>query len=689
MQIRLENLTKIFIDKQGRETTAVDKLNLTIEDGKLIGLLGPSGCGKSTTLFMIAGLHEPSSGRIYFGDDDVTDLTPDKRGIGLVFQNYALYPHMTIRQNIMFPLENLKVKKDEAEDRIEEVAKLVGISNLLERKPSQLSGGQQQRVAIARALVKTPKVLLLDEPLSNLDARLRLQMREEIKRIQRKTGITAVFVTHDQEEAMSICDQIILMEAGVEQQRGIPQEIYDNPKNLFVAKFLGTPPINLYYADIKNKKVYIGNEEVLDATNANIELKKWDDIKSNYPVCSENNSDVNIHVVGSKQYQEIITPLLDSFKTLAGNFEYTFDLKGSQDGFTHVQGRFRKKPKKHPKLKEGQEAKPYIDERPHLGVMSREFNTNFEHPIYRFTKRFLANAIVPIVNKNNLLENITTKELKHVFSKKFKKWSRLMPEFAMDLESKYKEELKNNPKAEKSNQLSWTQKPIITLLQNQKSGVRELLFMRLGVSRWTDGWKKFIPVLNEKRVKEDQEIVDLVSANDNMIGFIPYTLFKTLNLDSLNIKEVLVNDVRVSDETILGNTYLFATISRLIANQYPQEKADKLVVAFLEFVKTQEGEAIIKEQSNLYPPKKFLVGIRPEGYEISEKGKLTVGYEYYESIGRDLSLVAKHEKFQNKTFRIILNNTKDADKLQNNSVKFNIKADKVYVFDEETGERVL
>lgn len=689
MQIRLENLTKIFVDKQGRETTAVDKLNLTIEDGKLIGLLGPSGCGKSTTLFMIAGLHEPSGGRIYFGDDDVTDLTPDKRGIGLVFQNYALYPHMTIRENIMFPLENLKVKKDEVEDKIEEVSKLVGISNLLDRKPSQLSGGQQQRVAIARALVKTPRVLLLDEPLSNLDARLRLQMREEIKRIQRKTGITAVFVTHDQEEAMSICDQIILMEAGVEQQRGVPQEIYDSPKNLFVAKFLGTPPINLYYADIKNNKVYIGNEEILDASNARINLKQWNDIKSNHPICEENNSDVCINVYGSKQYEEIITSLLDSFKALAGNFEYKFKLNGSQEGFTHIQGRFRKKPKKHPKQKEGVSVKPYIDERPHLGILSREFNTNFEHPIYRFTKRFLANAIVPIVNKNNLVDNLTTKELKQIFSKKFKKWARLMPEYASDLQAKFKESLTTNPKAEKSSELLWTQKPLITLLQNQKSGVRELLFMRLGVSRWIEGWKRFIPVLNEKRIKDDQEIIDLVSQNDNMIGFIPYALFKTLNLDSLNIKEVAVNDTKVSDEVILDNSYLFSTVSRLVANQYPQEKADKLVVAFLDFVKTQEGENIIKQNSNLYPPKKYLVGIRPEGYEISDKGKLTVGYEYYESIGRDLSVVAKHDKFQNKTFRIILNNTKDADKLKNNSVKFNIKADKVYVFDEETGERVL
>ena len=264
-----------------------------------------------------------------------------------------------------------------------------------------------------------------------------------------------------------------------------------------------------------------------------------------------------------------------------------------------------------------------------------------------------------------------------------------MPEYASDLQAKFKESLTTNPKAEKSSELLWTQKPLITLLQNQKSGVRELLFMRLGVSRWIEGWKRFIPVLNEKRIKDDQEIIDLVSQNDNMIGFIPYALFKTLNLDSLNIKEVAVNDTKVSDEVILDNSYLFSTVSRLVANQYPQEKADKLVVAFLDFVKTQEGENIIKQNSNLYPPKKYLVGIRPEGYEISDKGKLTVGYEYYESIGRDLSVVAKHDKFQNKTFRIILNNTKDADKLKNNSVKFNIKADKVYVFDEETGERVL
>jgi len=257
MEIRLDNLTKIFTDKHGNETRAVDGLTITIPSGKLIGLLGPSGCGKSTTLFMIAGLLKPSGGKIYFGDDDVTRLAPEKRGIGLVFQNYALYPHMTVRQNIMFPLENLNIKRGEAESLVQEMADLVGIGMLLDRKPAQLSGGQQQRVAIARALVKKPRVLLLDEPLSNLDARLRLQTREEIKRIQRETGITTVFVTHDQEEAMSISDQMVVLDFGVKQQVDHPQDMYNNPENLFVAKFLGNPPINILDGSVESGNIVI------------------------------------------------------------------------------------------------------------------------------------------------------------------------------------------------------------------------------------------------------------------------------------------------------------------------------------------------------------------------------------------------------------------------------------------------
>ena len=205
MKILLKNLTKIFSNKKTKsEVYAVNNMDVEIPDGKLVGLLGPSGCGKSTTLFMISGLESPSAGQIIFGDSDVTRLAPEKRGIGLVFQNYALYPHMTVGQNIKFPLENQRIPKKICEQKALEAAKIVQIETLMDRKPSELSGGQQQRVAIARALVKQPNVLLLDEPLSNLDARLRLQTREEIKRIQRETGVTTVFVTHDQEEALSL-----------------------------------------------------------------------------------------------------------------------------------------------------------------------------------------------------------------------------------------------------------------------------------------------------------------------------------------------------------------------------------------------------------------------------------------------------------------------------------------------------
>ena len=267
MKVVLQNLTKVFPSrnkKSGEEVVAVNDFTFEIPDGKLIGLLGPSGCGKSTTLYMISGPQKPTGGRIFFGDDDVTELSAENRGVGLVFQNYALYPHLTVKQNILFPLQNLKgadkLPKNQMLERAYEVAKLVQIDNLMERKPSELSGGQQQRVAIARALVKMPKVLLLDEPLSNLDARLRLQTREEIRRIQKETGITTIFVTHDQEEAMSISDMIVVMKLGVVQQIGAPQDVYDDPTNLFVAKFLGTPPINVFVGYVEDGKLYIGEK---------------------------------------------------------------------------------------------------------------------------------------------------------------------------------------------------------------------------------------------------------------------------------------------------------------------------------------------------------------------------------------------------------------------------------------------
>lgn len=270
MRIKFEGLTKRFPNRNKKikaEVVAVDNFTFEIPDGKLVGLLGPSGCGKSTALNLICGLETPTEGKIFFDDDDVTDIPAENRGVGMVFQSYALYPHLNVKKNIMFPLQNLKgdqkLTKEVMEAKALEAAKIVQIEELMDRKPNEMSGGQQQRVAIARALVKMPRVLLLDEPLSNLDARLRIQTREEIKRIQNETKITTVFVTHDQEEAMSISDLIVVMKDGAVHQIGKPQEVYDQPANLFVAKFLGTPPINVFTGKIKNGQLYIGEDMLL------------------------------------------------------------------------------------------------------------------------------------------------------------------------------------------------------------------------------------------------------------------------------------------------------------------------------------------------------------------------------------------------------------------------------------------
>ena len=269
MKVVLEHLMKEFPGRRRQPgVIAVNDFDFEIPDGELVGLLGPSGCGKSTTLNLICGLLEPTGGRILFGEDDVTHLPPEARGVGMVFQNYALYPHLTVEQNILFPLQNRKGKdrlsKEEMLAKAKEAARLVQIDALMDRKPSELSGGQQQRVAIARALVKVPRVLLLDEPLSNLDARLRLQTREEIRRIQKETKITTVFVTHDQEEAMSISDRIVVMKDGVVQQIGPPQQVYDEPVNLFVSRFLGTPPINVFEGEIKGGRLYLAGQPVME-----------------------------------------------------------------------------------------------------------------------------------------------------------------------------------------------------------------------------------------------------------------------------------------------------------------------------------------------------------------------------------------------------------------------------------------
>ncbi len=249
MRVLLQELTKQF-----GSVTAVDALDLEIGDGEFVAFLGPSGCGKTTTLLMVAGIYRPSAGAIVFGERRVDHLLPKERGIGMVFQSYALYPHMTVAENIAFPLELRKgIPKDERERRVREAAELVQVGSLLDRKPAQLSGGQQQRVALARALVKRPDILLLDEPLSNLDARLRHTMRGEIKRLQKDLGITSVFVTHDQVEALTMADRVALMRDGRLQAYGTPDELYERPRNLFVAEFIGNPPMNFISADLAER----------------------------------------------------------------------------------------------------------------------------------------------------------------------------------------------------------------------------------------------------------------------------------------------------------------------------------------------------------------------------------------------------------------------------------------------------
>ena len=259
----LEEFSKSFGDKQ-----VLDDVSLFVKKGEFVTILGPSGCGKTTLLRILAGFGTSDEGEIRIDGKDITNVPPHERPVNTVFQRYALFPHLNVYDNIAFGLKLKKVKEDEIELRVRKALKMVGMTDYEWRDVNSLSGGQQQRVAIARALVKMPRVLLLDEPLSNLDARLRLQTREEIRRIQRETGITTIFVTHDQEEAMSISDMIVVMKLGVLQQIGAPQDVYDDPKNLFVAKFLGTPPINVFEGTVSGGKLLLNGEAVLDVPGA-------------------------------------------------------------------------------------------------------------------------------------------------------------------------------------------------------------------------------------------------------------------------------------------------------------------------------------------------------------------------------------------------------------------------------------
>jgi multiple sugar transport system ATP-binding protein len=267
-EIVLDGVTKVFDD--GYE--AVKDMNLDIADGEFVILVGPSGCGKSTALRMIAGLEDISSGELRIGDQVMNDRSPKDRDIAMVFQNYALYPHMTVRENMGFALSLAKVDKDEIKQKVEEAAEKLDLVKHLDRKPANLSGGQRQRVAMGRAIVRDPAVFLMDEPLSNLDAKLRVQMRTEVARLQSDLGTTMVYVTHDQTEAMTLGDRVAVMRAGVLQQVGSPEDLYQRPKNLFVAGFIGSPAMNFMVAEISGGKISLPIGEVDPAQIDGLEL---------------------------------------------------------------------------------------------------------------------------------------------------------------------------------------------------------------------------------------------------------------------------------------------------------------------------------------------------------------------------------------------------------------------------------
>jgi sn-glycerol 3-phosphate transport system ATP-binding protein len=254
-QVILDHVTKRF----GEDVAALDDLSLRIEDGEFLILVGPSGCGKTTALRIVAGLEKPTSGTIMIGDRVVNDVSPRDRDIAMVFQNYALYPHMTVYKNLAFGLKERKTPKPEIDRRVREASAMLGLDDLLKRRPAQLSGGQRQRVAMGRALVREPLAFLLDEPLSNLDAKLRVQMRAELKRIHQRLGITTIYVTHDQVEAMTLGDRIVVMSAGEVQQIGKPYDVYRHPANLFVAGFIGSPPMNLLRGRAVSGRVEAGD----------------------------------------------------------------------------------------------------------------------------------------------------------------------------------------------------------------------------------------------------------------------------------------------------------------------------------------------------------------------------------------------------------------------------------------------
>lgn len=370
--VSLRHIEKIYPNTDGKKTNlkvseegvhAVQDLNLEIKDNEFVVLVGPSGCGKSTTLRMIAGLEDITRGELYIGDRLVNDVVPKDRDIAMVFQNYALYPHMTVRENIAFPLKIRKMPKDEINKKVDAVAKTLDITEYLDRKPKALSGGQRQRVAIGRAIVKEPKVLLMDEPLSNLDAKLRNQMRAEIIKLRQRIHTTFVYVTHDQTEAMTLGDRIAVMKDGVIQQVGTPQEVYGEPINQFVAGFIGTPQMNMYKGKLIRKssdtytvqvaslEIPLSEEKCSNLCRQNIEsqdavigirpqhmkLSETEGIEGTVTVSELMGAEINVHITADGTDSIIIIPTVDLNKANSAGFEIGSKINVTfEGGLVHV-----------------------------------------------------------------------------------------------------------------------------------------------------------------------------------------------------------------------------------------------------------------------------------------------------------------------------------------------------------------
>ena len=696
MEVKIDKLVKIFDSKKrGGRVVAVNNMTFDIPDGKLCGLLGPSGCGKSTTLYMIAGLHKPSEGRIFFGNEDVTNVPAENRGIGLVFQNYALYPHLNVRQNIMFPLDNVRPKLtyDEKCAIALENAKIVNIEKLLDRKPKELSGGQQQRVAIARALAKRPRVLLLDEPLSNLDARLRLQTREEIKRIQKQTGITTIFVTHDQEEAMSISDFIVVMKDGIVQQKDEPQKVYEEPANLFVAKFLGTPAINTFDGEIKGDTLYIAGNVLEKSEN----LKKVHIEELVCPHCgaivSHNAKYCNVCgrnlLIGTGAGKSKNTPyFLNKKVTLPeglseDQLKLAKELVNFLDKFDNqnVIAIYDKWANKLNSEADLASAKDEI-------ALTRAKEVILKiNPFVKGNKDIIEKALLAIEKTSNpstkegriALENIVKEANDQVLSNKE---HNLVETVVL-------------PSTEDKKVAKLFNKVVKYLNKFDDEKVIELVNKTLPTITKEEEMLSLLDAIEVLRAEEEINLIEaetdyakrIIKESKEMLKDVTRASSKAGLADVKAIVKRTLNGVRLKEYADKINS-LFSDSDWEATSKIKKAQLD-MIFGIDDISRPESQETINKIitslEHRLNPMRKCKIGIRAESFDLDENGPIEVKVENIEHIGRDISVVGEINGTK-EPIKIIVS-SELAKKCAGKEI-LRFKAKRIYVF-EETGERIL